>query len=382
MSVTDRTTRRSDEIRRRRLAQSQPVEAAPQARARRAAAGGWLERLLGGKRSGRSAGVSTYNAVTPRLRGESKSAPPVMARRAKLGPSAAGAAARRSLSSRKVYHVGLGAPGVEARLPSLPRIKVSWRVASFSLLAFFGAILYWLGTSPTYQVQTAQINGLQNLTHADVNRALALTGKPVFMVDVNAVEAELYKQFPEFSSVAAVVQFPNTVVISVTERAPVLIWRQDGKDRLIDADGAIFPPRDEMASGDYPVVQAAADPPGLPPVEEKAKNSSKDDAKANAKADLQVEEEKGLPFLKADMVAAILQIAEALPTGAQIIYDPSYGFGWQDRRGWMVYLGSFNEMDLKLRIYRAVIEQLKSEGTKPLVVGVGYPYAPHYSLEP
>jgi hypothetical protein len=399
MSAADRNTRRSDEIRRRRLAQSQP-EALDKAASSRPAAGrarqtSWLDRLgrtvrpgARPSRTGRAnhAAEVSYNAVTRRVVRDVQSPPPVMARRTSY-TAAASAPTRRTKTGRRVYNVSLGAQGVEARVPSLPRLQVGWRVASFSLLAFLAAVLYWLMTSPDYQVQAAQINGLQRLTDGEVNRSLALTGKPIFMVDAEGVEDQLKKDFPEFTAVQVAVDFPNTVAVTVTERTPVLVWRQDGKDHLVDQQGMTFPARHEIAVDSYPVVQAAGDPPtarSLEPEEKTLTGGEKLDLKTMLPEGLGLtlpEDNQAVPLLNEEMVTAILQMAENLPTGAQLLYDPAHGFGWQDRRGWMVYMGSFEQMDLKLHIYRAIIEQLKSAGSKPALVSVEYPYAPYYRLE-
>ncbi len=38
-----------------------------------------------------------------------------------------------------------------------------------------------------------------------------------------------------------------------------------------------------------------------------------------------------------------------------MIYDPKYGMGWQDPRGWSVYFGqNTQDIDMKKKIYQAI----------------------------
>ena len=42
------------------------------------------------------------------------------------------------------------------RLPALPRLGLSWRLASLLLLVFLGGMLYYLWTAPGFQVQRSK----------------------------------------------------------------------------------------------------------------------------------------------------------------------------------------------------------------------------------
>jgi hypothetical protein len=376
MSTTDRSSeaadsqRRSDEIRRRRTAQSHTAK----------------------QKDGRQASPSLLNGIggrtTTRRRPASlDAAPPVMAR----GSTAhtASSSGKRVNKSRKMYNVSLNAPGAEMRLPALPRFGLSWRLASFILLAALAGALYYLWTAPDFQVSEAQVGGLQRLTRSDVNRALALEGRPVFTLNNADIQQQLLTVFPEFSQVATQIELPNTLVITVTERLPVLIWRQDGASRLIDTQGMTFPARDEADLSAYPVIEAAGDPPELPG----AGDPSAETAIALQKIitdslslGLPVKGE-ATPFLAADTVTGLLQIVEQAPEGAQVIYEPEHGFGWLDRRGWKVFLGQIepgdpNQVETKLQVYRAIMDEVKSAGDKPAMISVEFVHVPYYQLEP
>lgn len=376
MTTTDRSSdaaasqRRSDEIRRRRNAQSHTTR----------------------QKDGRPASPSLLNGISGRSNTRRRpasldAAPPVMARG--FAAHTAVSSGKRANKSRKLYNVSLNAPGAEMRLPALPRFGLSWRMASFILLALLGGALYYLWTAPTFQVSEAQVSGLQRLTRSDVNKALALQGQPVFILDNGEIQQQLLSVFPEFSQVATQIELPNTLLITVTERVPVLIWRQEGASRLIDSQGMTFPARDEIDLSAYPIIEATGDPPEL---------AGAGDSAAEAALALQKiitdSLSLGLPvkgeatsFLAADTVTGLLQIVEQAPEGAQVIYEPEHGFGWLDRRGWKVFLGRINPGDpdqvaTKLQVYRAIMDEVKSAGQKPAMISVEFLHVPYYQLEP
>jgi hypothetical protein len=229
------------------------------------------------------------------------------------------------------------------------------------------------------------------MTRGDINKALALSGKPVFTLDADQIQQQLLEAFPEFSQVSAQVDLPNTLVITVTERLPVLIWRQDGFSNLVDTQGMTFPARDEAALSIYPVIEASGDPPPLPGTLEPM--ADQDTALALEKVitdsltlGLPVKGEAS-PFLAPETVTALLQLIDQAPNGATIIYEPAHGFGWLDRRGWKVFLGQIgpgdaDQIETKILVYRAIMEEVKSAGAKPAFISVEFVHVPYYQLEP
>jgi hypothetical protein len=81
------------------------------------------------------------------------------------------------------------------------------------------------------------------------------------------------------------------------------------------------------------------------------------------------------------MVESIKGLAGHVPPGMQILYDASFGFGWNDPRGWKVYFGtSGSDVELKMRVYESMVASLTERGIQPAVVNVTYPTAPYYRL--
>jgi hypothetical protein len=86
-------------------------------------------------------------------------------------------------------------------------------------------------------------------------------------------------------------------------------------------------------------------------------------------------------FLSPEMVSAILVLASRVPQGAPIVYRPDHGFGWKDARGWEAFLGDAQNMEMKLRVYQAIVDKLNRREQKPSMISVEYVYAPYLRLE-
>jgi hypothetical protein len=353
MRPTDESSRRSDEIRRRRLQQSHALQ---------------------------------NGAVTRRRKLVTPAPPPVMARTPLSGAAqpVRRDAGRTQKRGRRLYNVSLNpAQGAEMSLPALPRLSLNWRMVSCALVLLLGFALYQLWTSPSYRVDAAQVTGLGRVTSNDVNTALGVTGKPVFTLDANKLHSDLLAAFPEFNEAQVLVEIPNSVLITVTERLPVMVWLQEGKSYLVDKDGMTFPLRHEGATGELPVVDAAGAPPGV--VLPDKQGPSLQDVTISKITGVPLPgvpaPTKAAPLLSTEMVQSILLISEQAPAGAKLIYDPLHGLGWKDRRGWDVFLGDEQEIAVKLNVYRSILDHLKGTENRPVIISVEYVHAPYYRLE-
>ncbi|MEW5871362.1 MAG: FtsQ-type POTRA domain-containing protein [Chloroflexota bacterium] len=355
MAAQTKPTSRSDEIRRRRANQAgKPVNPArkPANRARRA-----------------------EDAPT-------RTPPPVMARNAAF--TLTGPAARRSKKVRRRLDVALNVQGAEMRLPALPQIRFGWRLASFLLLALLAFVVYTYWNSSMYRVEEAQVTGLKRLNSTAVNAVLDVKGKQIFTLDTDGLQGELLTAFPEFSSAAVQAELPNTVMVTVTERIPVLTWKQGGRTLLVDGDGMSFPLREGLPMGDYPVIEASGSPPALalPLLEptEASPATGIDQILDVLPGDFALYG-SAKPLMTSEMVQSFLILAGKAPEKATLFYDPGRGMGWKDSRGWEVFLGQAQEIDLKLKVYRAILDQLKEEGLRPTEISVEYLHAPYFRLD-
>lgn len=348
MKFADKLVRRSEEIRNRR---SQPVSAA--------------------KKQSRK---KTVGIAAPKP-------PPVLVRTPLAGISQP--VMKNSSKKRKYLNLSKNpAYNTEIGLPALPGIKFSWRMVSFMLAAVLGAGLYFLWQFPALRIDAPNIEGLNRITTTQVVTELKLIGQPIFLLDAASLENELLQKFPEFSSASVQVQFPNKVDIAVTERSPVLVWYQSGDSVLVDEQGVTFPNRSSVDVEKLPVIEATGDSILInEPENPDAKTEEESIRKITGSMlpSLPVEDQ-AKPLLSAEMVQSVLIINQQAPEGSKMIYDPIHGFGWSDRRGWNVYLGDSDEMDTKIQIYRAIMDNLKKEGQQPTLISVEYAYAPFFRV--
>lgn len=289
-----------------------------------------------------------------------RSVPPVLIRGVDMSSLPWQVKPRGKAKPRRRYDVALSMPGVEMRLPSLPQVAVGWRLVSFLLVAALGTLLYYLWSAPEYHVFAAQVVGLQRLSSQDVNAVMDVRGQPIFAINTAALENELQQAFPEFSSVEVEVGLPGEVYVTVEERQPILAWKQDGRTTLVDANGVSFPVRDQNMAIPAVVVDAH----GSPPVQS-----------------MEIEGDPLEQFLPVEMVSAILSMSAQTPSGIPLTYDPLRGLGWKDAQGWEVYFGDTQQMDMKLRVYKAILEKLDDEDTMPALISVEHVHLPYYRLE-
>lgn len=291
----------------------------------------------------------------------SRSMPPVTTR---AGSSSVAKKKKRKPNVRqRRYEIAVNTASENLRTVSMPFIRLEWRAASALLVILLGIGLYLLWTSPYFMVAAPQIQGNQRLGSEEISSVLNLTGESVFLLRPNQLERGLLIAYPSLASVSITVSLPNQVRIHVTERQPLIVWQQQsGGAAWIDAEGIAFLPRGQV---DGLVSILALGPPPAPVV---------DTASASELAPP--------PFISPETVAALEALAPYAPQGAPIIYDPQYGLGWNDARGWSVRLGDITkDIALKLRIYETMVNWFAQHNIHPVLVSVAHPHAPFYRTE-
>jgi hypothetical protein len=296
----------------------------------------------------------------------------------------------RTKKVRRRFDISLNSTGAEVRLPSLPAIRAGIRLISFVLVLVLSILIYHFWNSPIYRPEAAQVSGLKRLKSSDVNAVLNISGTPIFTLDPAQMERDLLSAFPEFSAVSVSVALPRLVKVDVSERIPVMTWRQGDRTELVDAEGFAFPMRINATTLITPVVEAYGDPPGIVPVIIQTPLSDlamAGDAKQAANqlifgSSAPNQAVYARPLLTPDMVSAIRTTARLIPANAPLIYDSRHGLGWRDERGWQAYLGDVEEVEMKLSVYGTLIQELTEAGLQPALVSVEHVHNPYYRLEP
>ncbi len=267
---------------------------------------------------------------------------------------------KRSTRSQRRVDIPLSVPGAEIRLPAFPMLGFSWRYISGALSLLLIVFVYLLWTSPVFKISEVSISGLNRITMKDVKLELNLEDHSIFSIDSQTITAKISKLFPEFSRVNLEVKLPNKVFLNVEERIPMLVWKQDGRTLLIDANGYAFPSRGESSHLPDLVIEAHSAPLGLT---------------------MENVDNQAASFLPVEMVSGILSLNALLPNKAVLVYDQVHGLGWKDGKGWDVYFGEITDISTKMKIYNMMVNKLKKEEIKPVLISVEYIHAPYYRLE-
>jgi hypothetical protein len=296
----------------------------------------------------------------------SRGQPPVMVRGGGYTPSQTRKPKRKSKNVKRRFDVALATPGVEIRLPSVPAMRLGWRLVSFVMVVGLLVLLSHLLRSPLYRVQMVDIQGAIRLTSEDINRALNIYNLSVFDLNPQKLEETLQIAFPELKQVSLQVGLPADVVVTVDERLPLINWIQDSKVQWVDAEGFAFAPRGDAES--MVSVEAHASPPV--PIQIDGDDTTVESFIA-PKA-----------FMPSSLVAAVLTLGPQVPEGQTIVYDSRHGLGWNDARGWDVYFGmDVADLEEKLLVYSAIIDELQTNGITPALINVEHVHAPFYRME-
>ncbi len=260
-------------------------------------------------------------------------------------------------STRKGYDIAFSVGSTKIHAPALniPQLGPRWVSAGMTLILGFMLMTMW--TASPFIVKGAELTGNQRIGVTDINAVLGLVGEPIFKAVPAQIEANLHTAYSDLASINVKVGFPNKVIVDVIERMPVLAWYQNGVVTWIDASGVAFTPRGEVQG----LIQVVAT--GAP---------------ANIPLDTShpIYDQK---FISPEMVQAMSVLARDIPAGMPMTYDPVYGMGWQDPRGWNVYFGQdAKNISMKKNVYQAIVDTLLLQGVQPTLISVEYLNAPFY----
>jgi POTRA domain-containing FtsQ-type protein len=113
--------------------------------------------------------------------------------------------------------------------------------AILALLLSAGAI-YGLASSPAFGYATLRIEGTSIVADAAIREKLALAkGVNLFAVRTDPLEARV-RTIPAVGAADVSIALPDTIVVRVDERRPILVWRSGEQRWYVDVTGAVFAP--------------------------------------------------------------------------------------------------------------------------------------------
>lgn len=279
---------------------------------------------------------------------------------------------------RKVVYK-VGANGVETRLPAIPLLRFSWQWISGILTVLLFLLFIFMVNSPIFKVQALTVNGLTRYSPEDFQSLIKERRTSIFLFDTNAVMHSLRLVFPELVDTQIAISMPNQVIISASERQPIILWQAGGTDYWIDAEGIVMQKRGDLP--DLLTVESSVPPP-LAQINTRA-NSIVDYARMiieRQSSDVTID--KLVDHMDPGALGAVIELSAILPAGGSLVYDPISGMGWRDPGGWEVYFGTdLTNMDLKQVEYQTILARLMETGVSPAMISVEHIDAPYFRME-
>ncbi|KAB1663386.1 FtsQ-type POTRA domain-containing protein [Pseudoclavibacter sp. CFCC 13611] len=130
-------------------------------------------------------------------------------------------------------------------------------------LAVVIAVTIGLVFSPWLSVQHIEVRGTQRASAAELSDALSdQVGRPIIGLSGAQIEREL-QQFSAVESYSIRAELPGTLIVTVTERAPIGVFKKGDSYLLVDAAGVVVQSADQPEEG-YPTLQVASTDPQSP----------------------------------------------------------------------------------------------------------------------
>lgn len=263
-----------------------------------------------------------------------------------------------------------------------PHIRLSWRFLSGAMAAISLVLLISAWRSPDYHVSDIDIQGIHRVSKEEIAAALNINQQHVFALSPTVIEQTITEDFPELYDVKASITFPAKVEINVKERQPYLTWNYQGKSIWIDTDGYLLPQR-----GDAEItltIESTEKPPFYIPEDrvilkgEKRLHKTVVTKGENDTLALFNVYQKIEPIT----YRAIKDLNQLLPEQDLILYDARRGLGWNDPRGFKVYIGStLQDITAKMNMIEEIVKTLIKAAVAPTLISVEQINAPYYRLD-
>ena len=264
------------------------------------------------------------------------------------------------------------------------KIHISWRVLSGLLVMIFSACILVAWQSPDYEVSTVEIKGLERISQDEVSNSFEVMQKPIIFIKPNEITQKLNSAFPEFKDIQVTVSLPNIVTVKITERKPIIAWKINDTSIWIDADGIVFPARGQ--TGEILTIESSSLPVFSYPggVVETEMLMDKYQLKRNYWK---------LPSfsmiwyayhraIEPGFLNAVVRLNSQIPSEKVLIFDSHRGLGWNDPRGWKIFVGfDLDRINEKWLAYQQIVSEIIKQGIQPTLVSVEYLHAPYYRTD-
>ncbi|HAF61817.1 MAG TPA: hypothetical protein DCK95_05780 [Anaerolineaceae bacterium] len=263
-----------------------------------------------------------------------------------------------------------------------PKLHLSWRFLSGLVTGICTALLISAFRSPEYLISNIEIEGLTRVTQEEITTVLDLGQQRIFMISPLIIENAILENFPELHDANVSVDLSSTVSIQVQEREPHIAWEYDGKKIWIDEEGYLLPDRGEAQV--TLTIGANQEPPFYIPEERIILAGEK----RLRKTVIEKGENDRLALFKVyqriepTTYQAVKDLNQLLPEQDIILYDVRRGLGWNDSRGFRVYVGSdLKDIAAKMNMVEEIVRTLVTSQVNPTMISVEQINAPYYRMD-
>lgn len=228
---------------------------------------------------------------------------------------------------------------------------INWRYVSGLMLASLGLALFVMLTADIFIVRGIALSGASYLDTSTVFAYTGVANKHVLDIDPEVVRQSLL-DIPTIAEAEVIIGWPPDLVrVRIVERQPAVLWRQNEIDAWVDIHGRVLTAPLQERNDLVTVVTRGVE--GVISLNDR---------------------------IPQDVIDGARQLAALVPEERRLRYDPLLGLGFrQNGGGWEAWFGSGLDMEVKILVYRRIVEDLTARGITPAVINVSNPDKPYCS---
>ena len=195
------------------------------------------------------------------------------------------------------------------------RTFITARVFSGLIILSLIAVLALFFTADAFYISSFAVGGLRYMTTNEIFALTDVTNMHVFWIDPGEVRDELLRSPTIANATVHVGWPPNMLTLIIEEREPALVWEQNGTASWIDLQGRVMQQREDRPN----LLRVQVDP---------------------------LIEGEASATIDPEIVIGTIQFHTLVPDVTLLRYHPDKGLGYNDQRGWEVWLGVGSDMQL------------------------------------
>ncbi len=258
------------------------------------------------------------------------------------------------------------------------------RWISLAIAALCVYALYAIGSDERFYLNYIPVEGASTIEINHIVEESGLGGHHIFAADPQSA-ADHIGEINGIITATVTLEWPNQVMIRVSEKPPLATWQEGEQTYWIDEDGHLSPARATTVGllniiSEVPLAKVDRDDllAGTMLEEDTAEPEDTEASGDEASEEGEEEMQSQAAFVPEEVLDGALLLRELRPNIDALYYRPSEGLGYQDGRGWRAYFGSGRDMHQKLVVYETIVAQLLERGIMPAYISVANQHKPYY----